>query len=88
MKQIARDNITLNDKQSKKELAKNMPNPYYFTDRNLKVGFKINLDSHHIIHANSKLAIIPNYLVFGIEVRFFIKIMKKLSVIYARLVNQ
>ena len=63
-----------------------MINPYYFTDRNLQVGFKINLDSHHINHDNSKLTIIPNYPEFGIEVRYINKIMKELSVIYARLI--
>ena len=46
-----------------------MINPYYFTDRNLRVGFKINLDSHHINHSNSKLTIIPNHPEFGVEVR-------------------
>ena len=64
-----------------------MINPYYFTDRNLRVGFKINLDSHHINHANSKLTIIPNYPEFGIEVRYINKIMKELAVICARLIN-
>ena len=65
-----------------------MINPYYFTDRALQVGFKINLDSHHINHANSKITIMPNYPEFGIEVRYINKIMKKLSIIYARLINQ
>ena len=65
-----------------------MLNPYYFTDRNLKVGFKIDLDSHHINHANSKLTITLNYPEFGIEVRYINKIIKELSVIYARLINQ
>ena len=32
-----------------------MLNPYHFTDRNLNVGFKNNLDTHPINHANSKL---------------------------------
>ena len=64
LKQLARDNIRLDDKQLNKELAKKMINPYYFTDRNLKVGFKIDLDSHHINHTNSKLTIIPIYLEF------------------------
>ena len=40
--QIARDNIKLDDKQINEELAKKMLNPYYFTDRNLIMGFKIN----------------------------------------------
>ena len=70
------------------ELAEKMLNPYYFTDRNSKVGFKINLDSHQINHANSKLTILPNYPEFGIEIRYVIKILKGLSVFYARLMNQ
>ena len=61
MKQRARDNFRLDDKQLNKELAKKMLNPFYFTDRNLQVGFKIDLDSHQINHANSKLTITPNY---------------------------
>ena len=65
-----------------------MLNPYYFTDKNLKVGFKIDLDSHHINHANSNLTITPIYPAFGIEVRYINKKMKELSVIYARLMNQ
>ena len=88
LKQIARDNIRLDDKQLNKELAKKMINPYYFTDRALQIGFKINLDSHNLHHANSKMTIIPNYPEFGIEVRYINKIMKELSVIYARLINQ
>ena len=69
LKQLARNNIKLDDKQLNKELAKKMNNPYYFTDRNLKVGFKITLDSHNINHANSKLSITPNHPEFGIENR-------------------
>ena len=88
LKQIARDNIRLDDKQLNKELAKKMINPYYFTDRALQIGFKINLDSHNLHHANSKLTIIPNYPEFGIEVRYINKILKELAVIYARLTNQ
>ena len=76
LKQIARDIIKLDDKQLNKELAEKMINPYNFTDRNLKVGFKSNLDSYHITQANSKLTIIPNYPEFGIEVRYINKIMK------------
>ena len=54
LKRMARDNIKLDDKQLNKELAKQMPNPYFFTDKNLKVRFEINLDIHHINHANRK----------------------------------
>ena len=65
-----------------------MINPYYFTDRNLNVAFEINLDGHHNNHANSKLTITPIYPEFRIETRFTNKIIKELSVIYARLKNQ
>ena len=38
LKQIARENIKLDDKQLNKELAKTMINPYYFTDRALQIA--------------------------------------------------
>ena len=65
-----------------------MINPYYINDRALRIGFKINLDSHHINHANSKLIVSPIYPEFGLEIRYINKIMKELSIIYARLINQ
>ena len=65
-----------------------MINPYYFTDRNIKVAFNITLESHHINHANSKFIVKPNYPEFEIEVRYINKIIKELSVIYARIINQ
>ena len=71
-----------------KELPKKMLNPYFFSDRNLRAGFKIKLDSHHIIHANSKLTITSNYPEFGIEVRYNNKTMKELSFSFARLLKQ
>ena len=65
-----------------------MINPYYFIDENLKIGFKINLESHNFSHANSLLTITPIFPDFGIEFRYINKIVKELSVIYARLINQ
>ena len=65
-----------------------MLNPYSFTDKNLKVGFKMTSESHHNNHANSKLTITPNYPEFGIEIRCINRIIKELSVIDARLINQ
>ena len=88
LRQIARDNIRLDDKQLKKEMTRKMINPYYFTDRNLKVGYNTTLESHHINHDKSKLMIKPNYPEFGIEVRYINKIMKDISIIYATLINQ
>ena len=88
LRQLARDNIRLDDRQLKKELAKKMINPYYFTDRNLKVAYKINLDSHNLHHTSSKRTITPTFPKFGIEFRFINKIMKELAANYARLINQ
>ena len=88
LKQMARDSIKLDDTQSNEELAKKMINPYYFTDRNLKAGFKVDSDTHHVNHDNFKLTITPNYPEFGIEVRHFNKIIKEFFVVYARLINQ
>ena len=62
--------------------------PYYFTDRALQFGCNIFLESHHINHANFKIIVKPNYPEFGIEVRYNIKIINELSVIYVRLKNQ
>ena len=47
----------MNHEQLDEELAKKMINPYYFTDEKLKKCFKINLESHNLIHANSILSI-------------------------------
>ena len=76
MKQIARDNFKLDDKQLNKELAKKVLNPYNFTDRTLQFGFDITLKCRHINHAKSKLNVKPNYSKFGIEVRYINKIPK------------
>ena len=54
----------------------------------MKNGFKFNLESHKISHANSFLTITPNFPEFGIEFRYINKIIKELSVNYARLINQ
>ena len=84
LKQLAREKIELDDK----EFAKMMISPYYFIDENSKNGFKINLESHNISHANSILTITPNFPEFGIEFRYINKIIKELSIIYAILINQ
>ena len=88
LKKLARDKINLDDKQLNKELAKKMINPYYFSDRRLVVAYKINLDSHHINHLNSKITISSNFPNTGIEFRFINNIVREMSIIYARLINQ
>ena len=70
LKQLAREQIKLDDK----ELAKILINPDYFIDKNLKNGFKINLESHNFSHANSILTITPKFPDFGIEFRYINKI--------------
>ena len=52
------------------------------------MGFKIKLISHNFIHANSILTITPNFPELGIEFRYINKIIKELSLIYARFINQ
>ena len=86
--QIARDDIKLDDKQLNKELSEKMLKPYYFTDRNLKVGFNITLESHLFNHAKSRKIVTPNYPEFRIEIRYINIIIKEISIIYARLINQ
>ena len=84
LKQLARAKIKLDDK----ELARMMINPYYFIEENIKNGFKINLESHNISHASFILTITPNFPELGIEFRYINEIVKELSIIYARLINQ
>ena len=73
LRQIARDNIRLDDKQLNKELVKKMLNSYYFIDRNFKVGFRINIESHHINHATSKLTVNPIFQSLQLKVFLLIK---------------
>ena len=84
IKQLAREKIKVDDK----ELPQMMNNPYYYIDENLKIGFKSNLESHNNSHANSILTITRNLPKSGVEIRYIIKIMKEMSVLYARLINQ
>ena len=64
-----------------------MINPYYFTNKNLKTGSKTNLESQNIELATSILTISPIFPEFAIDFRYSVKIIKKLSVIHARLIN-
>ena len=69
LKQLARENIKTNDKELEKDLAMKMTNHITFFDENLKIVFKIFLESHNNNHANSILTITPVYPDFGIETR-------------------
>ena len=64
-----------------------MLNPYYFKNKNLYNILKINLDSHHINHINSK--IISSITEHNeIDKDLINNLVKEMSIIYARLIIQ
>ena len=65
-----------------------MLNPYYFKNKNLYNILKINLDSHHINHLNSKITISSIKEYYSIDMDLIKNLVKEMSVIYARLINQ
>ena len=69
LRQIARENIKLIDRDLDEELAKKLIHPYFFTEENLKIGFKNILESHNVNHAISILNITIKYPNFGTETR-------------------
>ena len=85
---LARDKIKLNDRELNKEIARKMLNPYYFKNKNLYNFLKINLDSHHVNHLNSKITISSTTEYNDIDMDLINNLVKEMSVIYARLINQ
>ena len=77
LKQIARENNKLDDKELEEWSAKKMINPYYFIDRDLQIGFNLILDSQIINYANFIFTTRHNFSEFGIETRYNNKILKK-----------
>ena len=65
-----------------------MLNPYYFEDKLFYNFLKINLDSHHINHLNSKLTISSTTEYNSIEMNLINNLVKQMATIYARLINQ
>ena len=65
-----------------------MLNPYYFKNKNLYNILKINLDSHHINHINSKITISSTTEYNSIDMDLINDLVKEMSIIYARLINQ
>ena len=57
-------------------------------NENLKNGFKINLESHYVNHANSILFFTEKCTVFGYETRYINTIIKEMATAYARLIYQ
>ena len=62
-----------------------MINNYCFTDRTLRVPFKINLGSHHSIHSNSKIPITPKHK--ETSKRYDNEVLKEMFTVFARLIN-
>ena len=89
LKEIAIDKLNLNNRELNKEIAKKMLNPYYFKDKYFYNFLKINLDSHHINHLNSKITIITSSLEYdkSIDKDLINSLIREMSVIYARLIN-
>ena len=63
-----------------------MINPYYFS-RRFENQYKINLDSHNINHLNSKITITNKYDL-PIDMYDVDSILREMSIIYARLIDQ
>ena len=64
-----------------------MINPFFF-DEIIKVGFKIILESHKIIHSKSLLKINPNFPDTGTGTKYIKNILKERATFHARLLNQ
>ena len=88
LKELARDNINLNDRELNKEIAKKMLNPYYFKDKDFYNFLKINLDSHHINHLNSKITISSTTEYNDISISLINILVKEMATIYAKLISQ
>ena len=84
---LARDKIKLNDRELNKEIVEKMLNPYYFKNKNLYNILKINLDSHHVNHLNSKLTISSTTEYNSIDMDFKNILVKEMSNIFTRLIN-
>ena len=82
LKTLARAKANL----SEKEIAKHMINQYYFSKR-YEPQYEVNLDQHHPNHINSKITIKSKYNL-PTEMFDLNNILKEMSTIYARLINQ
>ena len=88
LRELAGDKIKLNNRELNKLLAKKMLNPYYFKNKNLYNILKINLDSHHINHLNSKITISSTTVHNEIDKDLINELVKEMCIIYARLISQ
>ena len=61
---------------------------HYFTDRALKVRYKMRLDSHQNNHTNSKITIQPMYTEKRMKTRYVNKILKEMAIFLLDYLNQ
>ena len=88
IKQSARENMKINEKKKKYRISFKKINPFAFRNETLKLGFRHNVDSHNVNHANSILATMPIYADVWIEEkRFVIEKLKEMANINAILRN-
>ena len=83
---MAKQKINISGKGLRKEIAKRMINPYYFS-RRYETQYKIILDSHHINHIDSKITIASEYHL-SVQIDDVNNILKEMTIILARLINQ
>ena len=81
LKELSRDKI--------KDNPQKMLNPYYFKDKDFYNFLKINLDSHHINHLNSKITISSSSTYHdNIPKDLINRLVKEMATIYAKLISQ
>ena len=86
LKTLARAKVNLSNRELEREITKRMINPYYFS-KIYGPQYEVNLGHHHINHTNSKIPIKSKHNL-PIELCDLNKILKEMSAIYARLINQ
>ena len=65
-----------------------MFNPFFVFEKNLYYNFlKINLDSHHINHLNSKITLSSTTEYNKIDMHLINDLVKQMSIVYARIID-
>ena len=88
LKELAREEVKLDNKQLNKELAKKYEIPTILKINYFINFLKINLDSHQINHLNSKITISSITEHNEIDMDLINRLVKEMSIIYARLIDQ
>ena len=86
LKQLAKQQIQLPKKELDKQIAKRMLNPYYLSQR-YEPQYRTKLESHQLNHLNSSVSIVSKFDLW-IELYDINNLVKEMSRIYSRLINQ